>query len=52
VQSSFEYLNADGYGNVEFEEFSQRHALDKSPPPVELHSWYAEVVVGKLQSSS
>jgi hypothetical protein len=52
VQSSFEYLNADGYGNVEFEEFAQRHALDKSPPPVELHSWYAEVVVRKLQSTS
>jgi hypothetical protein len=52
VQRWFDAMNADGNGCLKIDEFEKRHTLDKQPPPVELHPWYAEMVVKKLQSTS
>ena len=52
VQRRYVYLNADGQGTLTAEDFAERHVCDKKPPAVELHGYYAEAVVQKLQSTS
>ena len=51
-QRRYVYLNADGQGTLTAEDFAERHVCDRKPPAVELHLYYAETVVKKLQSTS
>jgi hypothetical protein len=54
IRRRFEYLDVGGNGRLSAENFSRAHlhSLLTPPPAVDLHLYYAEATVKKLQSTS